>query len=57
MKHGIGFTANLIELLEELRKGNFSMIWYNFGMGGRVEILFLYKTLCLFINWNLCRHD
>lgn len=30
MKHGIGFTTNLIELLKELRKGKISMIWYNF---------------------------
>jgi hypothetical protein len=38
MKHGVGFTTNLIELLKELKKGNISMIWYNFGIGGRVEI-------------------
>ena len=38
MKHGVGFTTNLIELLKELRKGNVVMIWYNFGVGGRVEI-------------------
>lgn len=38
MKHGVGFTTNLIELLKELKKGNVCMIWYNFGIGGKVEI-------------------
>lgn len=38
MKHGVGFTTNLIELLKRLRRGDVVKIWYNFEVGGRVEI-------------------
>lgn len=38
IKHGIGFTTNLIELLAELKKGRLSRVSYNFGVGGEIEI-------------------
>lgn len=38
IKHGIGFTTNLIELLAELKKGRLTTVSYNFGVGGEIEI-------------------
>ena len=38
IKHGIGFTTNLVELLSELKKGRLALVSYNFAVGGEIEI-------------------